>query len=260
MARKYLHLFSFLKNKRLAIIAGSVIGLFLLLNYIVLPIYVNHGSTLYVPRVVGFRLEAAMATLDSAGLTGVEADTRADAVQPPGTVVNQNPLPQAIVKHGRRVYLTVSGGDVLVPVPMLRGRSNREAKFALERVGLKLGGTSYAVSDAYPENTIIDQSMNPDTKVPRGSAVDIVVSRGNVVEETVVPSLVGKTTTEAGKLLESAGLKIGNITYQPSFDLLPNTIVDQYPRSGEPAKRGQTVDLFVVQVGKPTEEIQPRRK
>jgi len=90
--------------------------------------------------------------------------------------------------------------------------------------------------------------------------VSIVVSRGMVVEETVIPSLVGKTSTEAGKVLAEAGLKIGNITYQPSFDLLPNTVVDQFPRSGEPAKRGDAVDLFVVQVGKPTEEIQVPKK
>jgi beta-lactam-binding protein with PASTA domain len=260
MPGKTVRLFGFLKSKRFYGIVGTLIGLFVVLNYIVLPIYVNHGSTLYVPRVIGLSVEMAKAALDSAGLQAVEADTRPDPVQPPGTVVYQNPSPQAIVKHGRHVYLTVSGGDVLVSVPLLRGRSSRDAKFSLERAGLKLGSTSYAVSDAYPENTIIDQSTNPETKVPRGASVDIVVSRGNVVEETVVPSLIGKTTTEAGKLLEIAGLKLGNITFQPSFDLLPNTVVDQYPRSGEPAKRGQSVDLFVVQVGKPTEEIQSHKK
>jgi len=260
MARKYFHLFSSLKSKKLLYTLGSLIGLFILFNYIVLPIYVNHGSTLYVPRVIGLPMQNAMAVLDSAGLEGVEAETRADPVQPPGTVISQNPLPQSVVKSGRRIYLTVSGGDVLLPVPLLRGRSSREAGFTLERVGLKLGSVSYAVSDAYPENTIIEQSMPPGSHVARGSSVNIVVSRGFVVEETIIPSLIGRTTTEAGKLLVEAGLKLGIITYQPSFDLLPNTVVDQFPRAGEAAKRGQTVDLFVVQVGKPAEEIQvPKR-
>ncbi len=256
MPRKYIYLFGFLKRKRFYYTVGSLVGLFLLLNYVVLPLYVNHGSTLYVPRVIGLTVEAAKAVLDSAGLQAVEADTRPDPVQPPGTVTAQNPFPQAIVKHGRRVYLTISGGDVLIEVPLLRGRSSRDAKFTLERAGLRLGSVSYAVSDSYPENTIIDQSVAPETRVGRGSSVNIVISRGNVVEETVVPSLIGKTTSEAEKLLSAAGLVTGNITYQPSFDLLPNTVVDQFPRAGDPAKRGQAVDLFVVQVGKPTEEIQ----
>ncbi len=260
MARKYLYLFRFVTNKRFYTPAGILVGLFILLNYVVMPLYVNHGSTLYVPRVIGLPVAQAQKILDSAGLQAVEAETRPDPVQPPGTVTAQNPFAQAVVKHGRRVYLTVSGGDVLIPVPLLRGRSSRDARFALERAGLRLGGISYAVSDAYPENTIVDQSVAPETRVARGSAVNIVVSRGNVVEETVVPSLIGKSATEAGKILRESGLNIGNITYQPSFDLLPNTVVDQFPRAGDPAKRGQTVDLFVVQVGKPTEEIQPHKK
>ena len=66
-----------------------------------------------------------------------------------------------------------------------------------------------------------------------------------------------ETLAEAEKLLLEAGLRVGNITYQPNFDLLPNTVVDQYPRSGEPARQGQQVDLFVVEVGRPSEEIQP---
>ncbi len=256
MAKNYIHLFAFLKNKKILYTAGIIVGLFLLMNYIVMPMYVSHGSTLYVPRVIGMSLEGASALLDSAGLQAIESETRADPVQPPGTVIAQNPVPQAVVKHGRRVYLTISGGDVLIGVPALRGRSSRDAGFALARVGLRLGSTSYETSTEFPENTIVGQSVGADTKVARGTAVNIVVSRGSVVEETTVPSVVGKTATEAGRLIEAAGLRLGNITYQPSFDLLPNTVVDQFPRAGEPTKRGQAVDLFVVQVGKPTEEIE----
>lgn len=256
MAKKHLQLFAFLKNKKFLYTTGTLVGLFLLMNYIVMPIYVSHGSTLYVPRVIGMSLEGATALLDSAGLQAIESETRSDPVQPPGTVIAQNPVPQTVVKHGRRVYLTISGGDVLIGVPALRGRSSRDAGFALTRVGLRLGSTTYAQSNEFPENTIVGQSISPDTKVARGTTVNIIVSRGNVVEETTVPAVVGKTATEAGRLIEEAGLKLGNITYQPSFDLLPNTVVDQFPRAGDPAKRGQNVDLFVVQVGKPAEEIE----
>jgi len=119
-----------------------------------------------------------------------------------------------------------------------------------------VGGVAYANSETFPENTVIDQSVPADTKVSRGSSVVITVSKGRVTEETTVPQLTGKPLAEAQKILAAAGLKIGNITYQPSFDLLPNTIVGQFPRVGEPIPLGQGVDLFVVRVGKPVEEIQ----
>ncbi len=244
-----------LKGRRFLTLAGSVVGLFVLVNYIILPAYVRHGGTLNVPDVLGLPLDTARALLDGGGLQAIQAETRPDPEHPMGTVINQNPEGGAVVKHGRRVYLTISGGEIKVSVPSLRGRSTRDAKFALERYGLRLGGINYATSGSFPENTIIDQSIAPESRVNRGSVVNITVSRGQEVRQIEVPQLVGKSTTEAEKLLMGARLKVGNITFQPSFDLLPNTVVDQFPRAGEMVNGGQAVDLFIVKAGKPTEEI-----
>ncbi len=236
-------------------ILGSLLALFLLFNYVLLPMYVNHGSRHTVPRVIGLPAEEAKTVLDTAKLVAIQGETRPDPSYPAGTVTAQNPLPGAIVKEGRRVYLSISGGEVLVGVPVLRGKSTRDARFALERNGLKLGDIGYEFSDTFPENTIIDQSVRADAKVNRGTLVGVIVSRGRGDQEIAVPSLIGKTLTEAEKILQASGLKVGIVTSQPSFELLPNTIVDQFPRPGENAKVGTEVDLFVVKVGKPTDEI-----
>jgi serine/threonine-protein kinase len=210
-----------------------------------------------VPRVVGLPFDQACSVLDSARLVGIQGETRPDPTYPAGAVTSQNPSPGAMVKEGRHVYLIVSGGEVLVGVPVLRGKSMRDARFSLERNGLKLGAITYDFSDSFPENTIIEQSLRPDAKVAKGTVVGVTVSRGRADQEIVVPSLIGKTLTEAEKTLAAMGLKVGIVTSQPSYDLLPNTIVDQFPRPGENAKIGTEVDLFVVKVGKPTDEIPP---
>jgi len=254
MRRSFLRGYA-VRHKRMFVILGVVVGLFVILNYAVLPLYVNHGSRLSVPPVVGLPLNEAQRRLDSMALQPVQADVRPDPTHPVGVVIFQNPLPGAIVKEGRRVYLTLSGGEVQVSVPLLRGRSLRDAKFSLERFGLRLGGIGYVNSDIFPENTVIDQAVPADAKVARGTSVGITVSKGKILEATTVPQLVGKPLAEAEKLLLAAGLKIGNITYQPNFELLPNTVVDQYPRVGDPVSLGQGIDLFVVQAGKPSEEI-----
>ncbi len=245
-----------LKGKRFLTVVGGIIGLFVLMNYILLPAYVRHGGTLTVPDVTGVPFDTARAMIDGSGLQTIQAETRPDPDHPSGTVINQNPQAGAVVKHGRRVYLTISGGEAQVLVPSLRGRSTRDAKFALERYGLKLGGINYATSGNFPENTIIEQSIAAESRVSRGTVVNITVSRGQEMHQIQVPQLVGKSTTEAEKLLLSARLKVGNISFQPSFDLLPNTVVDQFPRSGEMVNEGQAVDLFIVKAGKPAEEIQ----
>jgi beta-lactam-binding protein with PASTA domain len=236
---------------------GSVVGLFVLANYVILPAYVNRGGTLTVPSVVGLPLPRALAVLDSAGLRPIESDTRPDPEYPPGIVVQQNPLSGAVVKEGRRVYLTMSGGDVVVPVPSLRGRSMRDARFGLERNGLKLGTVGYDTSETFPQNTIIDQSIPAETRVARGTQVSITVSRGATLRDRVVPNVTGKSLAEAEKLLQEAGLLLGKVTYQLSFDLVPNTVVDQFPHAGDPISTGEPVNLFVVKVGRPAEEIAP---
>ena len=240
------------KKKKAALIVGIwVIGTFILLNYVLLPAYVNQGETLNVPKVVGVSMDRAQIILDSIGLEAVQGETRMDPRMPVGTVVAQNPQANTVVKHGRRVYLTISGGETVVVVPGLRGRSERDAKFALERTGLVFGDITYAASESYPENTIIDQTVPAGKKIPKGSRVAVTVSRGKARSETVVPQLLGKTISEAERILARTGLRLGNITYQVSYDLLPSTVVDQFPRSGESVSDSQAVDLFVVKAGKP---------
>ena len=246
--------------KRALIVGGTLLAVFVLMNYVVMPLYVNHGSRLALPGVQGMSFDSAQAALRQAGLDPVQGETRPDPRYPAGTVVFKNPQAGAVVKEGRRVYLTLSVGEVQVTVPLLRGRTLRDAKFALERYGLKVGSVTSAVSDAFPAGTIIDQSHPADTRVPRGSYVALVLSSGKAVSATTVHLLEGKSLGEAEKLLTEAGLRVGNITYQPNFELLPNTIVDQFPRPGEAATEGQAVDLFVVRAGRPVEEIRkPQR-
>lgn len=257
MPKKKLNPLRIIKSKRVLIVAGCLVGFFLLINNVVMPIYVNQGGTLVVPTLTGQRFEDASLVLDSLGLEPVKADTRPDPKAPVGTVITQNPKPDAIVKKGRRVYLTLSGGEVLVQVPRLRGLSTRDSKFTLERAGLQLGAMEYSTSDSYPQNTVISQSVPPGNKVSRGTAIGVTISRGKVSLDVVVPELTGRTLNEAEKLLLQRGLKVGNLSFQPSFDILPNTVVDQYPRAGESVAEGQPVDLFVVKSGKPQEEIQP---
>lgn len=244
-------------GKRFLIVVGVLAGVFILMNYIVLPLYVNHASRVNVPSVVGMPREEAYRTLENAGLRVVEADTRPDPNHPPGVVVYQNPLAQAVVKEGRHVYLTMSGGEVTVPVPSLRGRSLRDARFALERYGLKLGSVGYDTSDTYPQNTIIAQSIAADTRITKGGSVSVTVSQGRSLTEARAPMVIGRTFSEAEKILTESGLRVGQVSYQQSFDLLPNTVVDQYPRPGDALSPGQAVDLFVVRVGRPAEEFEP---
>ncbi len=214
-----------------------------------MPWYTASGGIITVPPVVGMKIDDAMKLLDSLGFEPRKGDVRMDRENPTGIVIIQNPLAKAIVKKGRRVYLTISGGEIMVSVPNLKGRTLRDARFMLEREGLKLGAIEYQPSDDYPENTVVEQNIYAGAKVKRDIYVSVVISQGSFAEKISVPDVTGKTLFEVGKILLNIGLNSGNITYVPSPDMLPNTVVDQYPRSGEMVVRGQSIDLIVVQGG-----------
>jgi eukaryotic-like serine/threonine-protein kinase len=240
-----------LDYKRLLKLSGISLGIFLalllLMNNIVMPLYTEQGRTTKVPTVVGLKVENAKEVLAQAGLTPREAETRIDKQYPIGTVAVQNPPGGSEVKFGRGVYLTISGGEPLVRVPSLRGKSLRDARFTLERTALNLGNIIYQQSQEFPENTIIDQAIAEGTEVKNGSKIDVTVSQGRDSNKFPVPNVTLKSLTEAQKIFAQIGFQVGTITYQASSDLLPNTVLDQSPKAGELLSLDQPINLVVAQ-------------
>jgi beta-lactam-binding protein with PASTA domain len=226
---------------------GSGIILLFLFDSFIMPYYVNKGGTLTVPNVVGLKEETARKILDSLHLEPKRGDIRQDPSYPEGYVILQNPAGEQIVKTGRRVYLTISGGEQDVIVPSLRGRSIRDAKFALDRAGLRQGAIQYEISIDLPEGTIISQDIAAGGRVKKNSYISVIVSAGESIDSIYVPSLIGKTLTEAQKILKEKGLRSGNVTFQFNDELLPNTVIDQLPRENDVVTTQKEIDLFISQ-------------
>jgi eukaryotic-like serine/threonine-protein kinase len=217
----------------------------LLMDNVVLPWYVSSPKE-KVPDVVGRNQSEAVKLLESQSLEPVIGDTTYDEKFPEGSIIFQRPRAGETVKEGRRVYLFVSGGEPVVNVPDLKGKSVRDAKFSLERLGLKLGDVDQEPS-SYPKDMIYDQEYAEGTPVKKGESVNVTVSIGTAQAGSIeVPDLIGKSLTEAEAILADSSLKVGKINYQQSFSLLPNTILDQYPSKGNKVNPGDAVDLFVT--------------
>lgn len=238
--------------KPLLIFISAFVILLLFLNFIILPWWVSKDET-KVPKVVGMNEKDAFALLEDHDLEPIISDTTFNESFPKGTIVLQRPEEGSTVKVGRRVYLFLSGGEPTVIVPMLIGKSVRDAKFALERIGLVLG-TVEQVPSNNPKNMIFDQEFVEGTQIKKGQTVGISVSSGIETGEISVPDLIGRSLMEAGKILADSSLKIGKLNYQKSFSLLPNTVIDQYPSKGTMVNPGDAIDLFITKAG--DDEIQ----
>lgn len=233
--------------QKIAVACGILVIIFFILDDIVMPRYVQQGEMTQVPSVVGLTVEEALQILSDAGLEGKQAEIRPDKQYPVGTVAQQTPAPGSEVKFGRGIYLTVSGGETMISAPALRGKSIRDATLTLDRFGLKLGDVKYQVSSEYPENTIIEQSVAEGTNIPGGTPISVVASQGPSANRVPVPNVIRMPLAEAERVLLQSGLKAGVITFQINKSLLPNTVIDQYPRAGGFAALGQGIDLFVVE-------------
>ncbi len=230
----------------------ALIAVILLLDNVVLPWYVSSPIE-KVPDVVGRTENEAVELLKSQDLEPVIGDTTYDEKFPEGSIIFQRPRAGETVKEGRRVYLFVSGGEPVVHVPELKGKSVRDAKFSLERLGLKLGNVDQEPS-SYPRDMIFDQQYAEGTPIKKGESVNVTVSLGHVLAGSIeVPDLIGKSLTEAEVILADSSLKVGKINFQPSFSLLPNTILDQYPSRGNKLNPGDAVDLFVTRAANENE-------
>ena len=237
----------FLKSRlfrRIIYVFAAIILFIILLDDFVLPWYVSSPETV-VPKVIGMSETDAIKMLEDSSFDPIVIDTTFEETYPAGTIFLQKPRAGQVVKEGRNIYLYVSGGEQVVEVPKLIGKSVLDAKFSLERIGLVLGNVTRLKSEK-PEDMIFDQQFAEGTELKRGQTVSITVSAGKGGGTISVPDLIGKSLTEALSILSDSSLVLGKINYQASQTLLPNTIIDQYPSSGNKLNPGQTVDLFVT--------------
>jgi beta-lactam-binding protein with PASTA domain len=221
------------------------IFLVLLLDKVIMPLYVQLGREIEMPDVLEMPLAEAQAKLTGDGFRVMVSDSLFDSKHAEGTVIEQNPYPYAMVKKGRRVYLTVSIGEKPVVMPNLFGVSAREAELILESHDLKLNGKSYVFSDFYHEGTVMGQSYPQGQPIKAGSLIDITISLGKLKQDRMVPNVRGKSLYEAREILKAMGLKIGQIEYETRQDILPETVIGQSLKENTPFVPETSIDLTV---------------
>ncbi|TKJ41770.1 hypothetical protein CEE37_04160 [candidate division LCP-89 bacterium B3_LCP] len=219
----------------------------ILVDQVILPFYTRHGAELEVPDIVEMHYAQADSLLREHGFRSVKEREQYDWNYPEGTVISQNPEAYALTKAGRRIYVTLSIGEKLCVMPNLVGKSSRDAMFSAQNTGLLLGDESfgYEYSNYYPENVVMAQSIPPGTKVKRDTPLHATVSLGTLPNEFSVPNLIGQSLDRAKRIILTSGLEIGEIVFSLREDLLPNTVISQFPDPEEKTVRGQLVDLEI---------------
>lgn len=247
-----------LKNKKFYYsLAGLVIfgAVFLyLMDAYVMPAYTNYDEGVTVPDVSQVSLKEAEARLTSYGLRYKVADRRSNSAYPADYVIDQTPSASEIVKPNRKIYLTVNTAtNPTVKVPEVVNLSFRNAKIQLQNYGLDVGVVSYESSRF--KNSVLRQSISAGKVVPKGTKVDLAVSDGLGEKMVAIPNIRGLRLSEAQQKLQQAGLRVGEIRFQPSKEVSPNVILDYEPKKDEVVE-GETLKLIVSERYRVEEEVE----
>ena len=135
-----------------------------------------------------------------------------------------------------------------VDMPNLEGKSSADAQAILQGRGLQLKIVDRVYSQL-PLNAVVRQSPPAGEHMKLSQDAHAVLSLGP--QNVTVPRLVGESLRVARIQLLQAGLQLGELTSYSAPEALGDTILQQDPSSGTPA-RSPKVDLLVAQ-----SEMQP---
>ncbi|MCX5068445.1 Stk1 family PASTA domain-containing Ser/Thr kinase [Micromonospora lupini] len=206
-----------------------------------------------VPTLAGKTRDAAFTEISKAGFNPVVGDPVLNSTCAEGTVVGQNPQPNARLKQASTVTIQLCGGkpDVAVP-PGLEGSKEESAVARLAEV--KLGATIKPVDSPESEGIVVKVNPPSGQKVPEGTKVTLEVSKGNVRE---VPDVVGLSVDEATRTLRNAGfvVSVQNGPEVPAAQA--GKVTDQSPNGKEKKPSGTKVTIKVSQAEEVEETPSP---
>jgi beta-lactam-binding protein with PASTA domain len=234
----------------IAIVLGVVITLTFF--YVYLPATTNHGESITVPDLEGIPVEELQDFL-------VDRDFRYEIIDsvysedlPPLTVTRQFPKAGSKVKQNRKIFISVNSvNPPSTKMPDLIDKTLKNAELILKSYELKRGKVMYKPD---PFRNVLEQhylgdTIAANTKLPKGSVIDIVIGDGHGISHFELPDLTGLPLEEAEVIIRGNSLVVGLVFETDS--LLENAVVVRHsPAPGRTVRVGSTIDLWL---GDPSE-------
>lgn len=196
------------------------------------------NTTVDVPNVVGKQVSVAKNILEDKHLR-VSTSEVTNTDVPAGQVISQSPGSGEKVKEQRTIHLVVSKGVGDITVPDLSGMTVEQARQRLKDLGLVVGKITQGSVDGKPDNTIVAQSPSGDSKVSKGTTVDLVVNKPQT-KKVKMPDVVGMTLKDARQVLGSNNIGVNQISGSVDEKAI---VTEQSVKAGEEVNEGSSLNL-----------------
>ena len=204
-------------------------------------VVLSRGPERYaVPDVRGQPLEAARSAITGANLAVGIITEDWDAEVPVGSVVSADPPIGDELRPGSLVDIVVSKGPKPVKLADYAGSPADDVRAELEAAGLVVTSTE-EFSTEYAEGLVVSTTPGKGERVPVGSTVALVVSKGPPPVE--MPYLIDMKRDDAVFTLQQLGLNVE--INEPPFTPL-NRVIAQDPAAGTLIPAGSTVTITII--------------
>lgn len=216
--------------------------------------YTTSGRTVVVPQLAGQLQSEVEAEVRNGDLRLQLIDSLYRADVRPGAIVDQVPAAGKKVKKGRTIYITINAfSKEMTTMPALVNFSFRNARVNLQNAGLELGCVD-SIPSPY-DGLVLKQmaggrEIEAGGKLPKGSAVDLVVGYGDTNGTTRIPHLVGTTYDDAIAALAQARLSVGGADFDETVasgaDTAQAVVYRQTPAGGATADAWSPVSIWLT--------------
>ena len=196
------------------------------------------NTTVDVPNVVGKQVSVAKNILEDKHLRVSTSEVTNPDV-PAGQVISQTPGAGEKVKEQRTIHLVVSKGVGDITVPDLSGLTVDQARQRLKDVGLVVGKVTQQSVDNKPDGVIIAQSPSGDSKVSKGTTIDLVVNKAKA-KKIQMPNVIGMTLKDARDTLSNAHLGVNQVAGSVEEKSI---VTEQSIKAGDEIDEGTAVNL-----------------
>lgn len=196
------------------------------------------NTTVDVPNVVGKQVSVAKNILEDKHLR-VSTSEVTNTDVPAGQVISQSPGSGEKVKEQRTIHLVVSKGVGDITVPDLSGMTVEQARQRLKDLGLVVGKITQGSIEGKPDNTIVAQSPSGDSKVSKGTTVDLVVNKPQT-KKVKMPDVVGMILKDARQVLGSNNIGVNQISGSVDEKAI---VTEQSVKAGEEVNEGSSLNL-----------------
>lgn len=140
---------------------------------------------------------------------------------------------------------TISSTEKEVTVPNLLGKTEEEAKEALDKLEIGYKIVESKESEKYDKGQIMKQTPGSGEKVKKNSTVKLVVSLGKKAEEIQIPDVVGMSEADAEQALQSAGFTNFTSEYEESSSVEQGNVISIDPSAKTKVVKDKKITLKI---------------